>query len=388
MDDVAIVPSVKKKALPTRTQRIFGAVNRWIDGAERLMPRVPKTWFAALHGRLTKIESRAGALIRTRKAITFRRLSFGLVMLRWLALLQLVLAEILIRPVMQPYAPWPFVFIVYVFSLSILAKPIHLHMEKGNWQLPVAVDAAWLLLLVSHTGGLTSPLFWLLCVPPVSAGLYTRRFRRRTTFKVAGLVVLGYLAVALVPVSPVSGLAVFVGLTRSGLILLASGVGAVVSVLGHSHGRLYDLRKKVAPASKLAEPVEAVMEAVHQGVEDLRTDRRVLLQLVPHPCRHRVRNALGLSKEDWPANRSLPARALTQEEIDRSLTQLTPRQLDVVILRAQGEQVEDVGGVLGLKKSGVEQHLKNVKQRIGLRDATDLTLFAVLTQAIDRDITQ
>ena len=62
---------------------------------------------------------------------------------------------------------------------------------------------------------------------------------------------------------------------------------------------------------------------------------------------------------------------------DRSGPQLTPRQLECVILAGQGKGDQDIGALLSLSPETVNSYLDNARERYGVRTRMQLVMSAV-----------
>lgn len=328
-------------------------------------------------GASAKSRRKLAALARSRKRITLARLSAGLVFLRWLAVIQLWASQ---RVGLVTFDPiWLVALALYAAIITVFSGEIHRHMQAGRWVGPVLLDAAWLFGIVIVTGGSSSPIYWILCVPCVSAGMYASGFRRRTTLTFGMVIVSGFVASSLLRSWAPSPAQVARLATQSAVVLLASGIGALVAVLGRSHSQVYDLRGQIAPVPKGAEPVDTVVQVVADGFQSLQRDSALLLRLVPPSVRIRVRNAIDLKKEDWPASSVLPLEPLPDDRCRTILGKLTHAQLEIVEMRADGMSIPEIAAARGVKSSTIEDHLRNISERIGIRESTDLALFAVVT---------
>jgi DNA-binding NarL/FixJ family response regulator len=72
--------------------------------------------------------------------------------------------------------------------------------------------------------------------------------------------------------------------------------------------------------------------------------------------------------------------ALVREHLDRdatSLDPLTPRELEVVKLVAEGHTSDEIAGMLFISRKTVERHRANILEKLGMRDRVDLTRYAI-----------
>jgi DNA-binding NarL/FixJ family response regulator len=77
------------------------------------------------------------------------------------------------------------------------------------------------------------------------------------------------------------------------------------------------------------------------------------------------------------------ASAVMRDYLDRSrdgevdLDPLTPRELEIVKLVAEGHTTSEIAEVLVISDKTVEKHRGNVLEKLGLRDRVDLTRYAI-----------
>jgi DNA-binding NarL/FixJ family response regulator len=72
--------------------------------------------------------------------------------------------------------------------------------------------------------------------------------------------------------------------------------------------------------------------------------------------------------------------ALVREHLDRdatSLDPLTPRELEVVKLVAEGYTSDEIAGMLFISRKTVDRHRANILEKLGMRDRVDLTRYAI-----------
>ena len=72
--------------------------------------------------------------------------------------------------------------------------------------------------------------------------------------------------------------------------------------------------------------------------------------------------------------------ALVRELLDRdatSLDPLTPRELEVVKLVAEGHTSDEIAGMLFISRKTVDRHRANILEKLGMRDRVDLTRYAI-----------
>jgi DNA-binding NarL/FixJ family response regulator len=68
--------------------------------------------------------------------------------------------------------------------------------------------------------------------------------------------------------------------------------------------------------------------------------------------------------------------ALVREHLERdasSLDPLTPRELEVVKLVAEGHTSDEIAGILFISRKTVDRHRANILEKLGMRDRVDLT---------------
>ena len=72
--------------------------------------------------------------------------------------------------------------------------------------------------------------------------------------------------------------------------------------------------------------------------------------------------------------------ALVREHLDRdaeSLDPLTPRELEVVKLVAEGHTSDEIAGMLFISRKTVDRHRANILEKLNMRDRVDLTRYAI-----------
>ena len=72
--------------------------------------------------------------------------------------------------------------------------------------------------------------------------------------------------------------------------------------------------------------------------------------------------------------------ALVREHLDRDATTLdplTPRELEVVKLVAEGHTSDEIAGMLFISRKTVDRHRANILEKLGMRDRVDLTRYAI-----------
>jgi DNA-binding NarL/FixJ family response regulator len=72
--------------------------------------------------------------------------------------------------------------------------------------------------------------------------------------------------------------------------------------------------------------------------------------------------------------------ALVREHLDRdagSLDPLTPREIEVVKLVAEGHTSDEIAGMLFISRKTVDRHRANILEKLGMRDRVDLTRYAI-----------
>ena len=72
--------------------------------------------------------------------------------------------------------------------------------------------------------------------------------------------------------------------------------------------------------------------------------------------------------------------ALVREHLERdasSLDPLTPRELEVVKLVAEGHTSDEIARMLFISRKTVDRHRANILEKLGMRDRVDLTRYAI-----------
>jgi len=72
--------------------------------------------------------------------------------------------------------------------------------------------------------------------------------------------------------------------------------------------------------------------------------------------------------------------ALVREHLERdatSLDPLTPRELEVVKLVAEGHTSDEIASMLFISRKTVDRHRANILEKLGMRDRVDLTRYAI-----------
>ena len=73
--------------------------------------------------------------------------------------------------------------------------------------------------------------------------------------------------------------------------------------------------------------------------------------------------------------------ALVREHLERedatSLDPLTPREIEVVKLVAEGHTSDEIAGMLFISRKTVDRHRANILEKLGMRDRVDLTRYAI-----------
>jgi DNA-binding NarL/FixJ family response regulator len=91
-------------------------------------------------------------------------------------------------------------------------------------------------------------------------------------------------------------------------------------------------------------------------------------------CRAAVRGEPFL----YPAGVQALVRELVESQRERGdYEPLTPRELEVVKLIAEGSSSKDIAAALVLSVKTVERHRANILEKLGLRDRVDLTRYAI-----------
>jgi DNA-binding NarL/FixJ family response regulator len=72
--------------------------------------------------------------------------------------------------------------------------------------------------------------------------------------------------------------------------------------------------------------------------------------------------------------------ALVREHLERdatSLDPLTPREVEVVKLVAEGHTSDEIADMLFISRKTVDRHRANILEKLGMRDRVDLTRYAI-----------
>ena len=72
--------------------------------------------------------------------------------------------------------------------------------------------------------------------------------------------------------------------------------------------------------------------------------------------------------------------ALVREHLERdatSLDPLTPREVEVVKLVAEGHTSDEIAAMLFISRKTVDRHRANILEKLGMRDRVDLTRYAI-----------
>ncbi|MHB8841063.1 MAG: helix-turn-helix transcriptional regulator [Candidatus Aquicultor sp.] len=73
------------------------------------------------------------------------------------------------------------------------------------------------------------------------------------------------------------------------------------------------------------------------------------------------------------------------ESVDRLLELLTPRQREIITLRAKGLSDKQIADTLDIKLPTVRKHVEDIKTRIGSRDKADCAIYCVVTGLLTKD---
>jgi DNA-directed RNA polymerase specialized sigma24 family protein len=348
----------------------------------------------SIHGLARYYDRRRRIAARSLKRITLARLSFGLAILRVLAVAELAVALFFVPTSARSLQMVVFACLAfYGMAVLLLSKPIHDHL-LGSWLPLVTLDGLWLLSVVFLTGGASSPVFWLLAIPPAGAALYAKHSVRTSTLALAAPLLVVFLFGSLASM-PVHSPAVVFQLANEVLVLLlASGLVAVLALTTRGHEAIHALRRSIAspvgsndqldePRIESHEDTASTIEALEKEYEALQTDQSVLCALVRHPVLLEVRTALGLSKDEWPDDSPRPLMPLDSERTEAAIAKLAPRHKNVIVLRALGLEYKEIAHRTGLSQKTVKTYLDEIKEAINLRSQLQLALFAVLTGLID-----
>jgi DNA-binding NarL/FixJ family response regulator len=79
--------------------------------------------------------------------------------------------------------------------------------------------------------------------------------------------------------------------------------------------------------------------------------------------------------------------ALIRDYLDRGdatpIDPLTPRELEIVKLVAEGRTSEEIAQALVISKKTVEHHRSNILEKLGMRDRVDLTRYAIRRSLVE-----
>ena len=100
------------------------------------------------------------------------------------------------------------------------------------------------------------------------------------------------------------------------------------------------------------------------------------------PAAHGVEPPGGALAEDDPT--ALEGRAAAEDrdepstdQRDEELELLTPRELEILKLIAEGHNSKEIAAALVLSIKTVETHRANILSKLGMRDRVDLTRYAI-----------
>jgi DNA-binding NarL/FixJ family response regulator len=74
---------------------------------------------------------------------------------------------------------------------------------------------------------------------------------------------------------------------------------------------------------------------------------------------------------------SLVRDRVDEERLPEGVEQLTPREVEVLKLIAEGNSAKEIAGMLVISVKTVERHRSNILEKLGLRDRVELTRFAI-----------
>ncbi len=88
-----------------------------------------------------------------------------------------------------------------------------------------------------------------------------------------------------------------------------------------------------------------------------------------------------------PTQAVLPTQPVTTEnqKVARELHVLTPRELEVLTLVAQGRTSQEIANLLGISVKTAQAHRANIMEKLELRDITQLVRFAIRTGLLSPD---
>jgi two-component system, LuxR family, response regulator FixJ len=97
-----------------------------------------------------------------------------------------------------------------------------------------------------------------------------------------------------------------------------------------------------------------------------------------------LESALELAFKPKPVEPENQQLTLEQIEFAKCMSQLTPREREVVDLVVQGKLNKTIADILGISIKTVELHRKNAKVKLGATSGVDLTRRVVANQVINR----
>lgn len=97
------------------------------------------------------------------------------------------------------------------------------------------------------------------------------------------------------------------------------------------------------------------------------------------------REALGMVSAGYSFLAPFATRLLDESGPASEGTLLTPRELTVLQMVAEGRSNKEIAGPLGISAKTVEHHRSHVMQKLGLRDVTGLTRYAVRQGLVSLD---
>ncbi len=71
--------------------------------------------------------------------------------------------------------------------------------------------------------------------------------------------------------------------------------------------------------------------------------------------------------------------------VEQLLDLLTPRQREIITLRAKGLSDKQIADVLNIKLPTVRKHTEDIKDRIGSRDKADCAIYCVVTGLLSKE---
>ncbi|MCL4393643.1 MAG: helix-turn-helix transcriptional regulator, partial [Chloroflexi bacterium] len=74
-----------------------------------------------------------------------------------------------------------------------------------------------------------------------------------------------------------------------------------------------------------------------------------------------------------------------ERTVKRLLDLLTPRQREIITLRAKGLSDKQIADVLAIKLPTVRKHIEDIKERLGSRDKADCAVYCIVTGLLSKE---